>query len=73
MQEFGAKHREVDVHIVRPGKVWPSLTFWRSVEANMFRATNVVTRAIPNISVTELSAAILDQIVRGFEPDRAWF
>lgn len=35
----------------------------------MFRATNVVTRAIPNISVTELSAAILDQIVRGFEKE----
>ncbi|RYO99413.1 hypothetical protein DL764_006808 [Monosporascus ibericus] len=69
LQEFGAEHREVDVHIVRPGMVWSSITFWRSVQANIFRATNVLTRVIPNISLTELSAAILDQVVRGFEKE----
>ena len=37
------------------------------MQADVFRATNIFTRAIPNISRTELSAAILDQAVHGFE------
>jgi len=69
VQEFGAEHKEVDVHIVRPGMVWSSITFWRRAQANVFRAMNVFTRAIPNISRTELSAAILDQVVHGFEKE----
>ncbi|RYP61450.1 hypothetical protein DL770_009791 [Monosporascus sp. CRB-9-2] len=69
VREFGAEHKEVDVHIVRPGMVLSSIAFWRSVQANMFRAANALTRAIPNINRTELSAAILDQAVRGFEKE----
>lgn len=69
VREFGVGHRELDVRIVRPGMVWSSISFWRSVHANVFRATNLITRAIPNISRTELSAAILDQVTRGFEKE----
>jgi hypothetical protein len=50
--------------------VWSDITFWRSVQANFFRATNLVTRAIPNIARTELAAAILDYSVNGFEDDQ---
>jgi len=69
IHELGVEHREVDVHIVRPGMVWAPTTFWRTAHANAFRATNIFTRAIPNISRTELSAAILDQLVHGFEKE----
>lgn len=67
IHELGVEHKEVDVHIVRPGMVWAPTTFWRTAHANAFRATNLITRAIPNISRAELSAAILDQVVHGFE------
>lgn len=66
---FGQDHDQVEVHIVRPGMVWSSITFWRSVVANLFRATNLLTSAIPNIDRTVLAAAILDQAVCGFEKD----
>ncbi|KAK7953045.1 hypothetical protein PG988_013739 [Apiospora saccharicola] len=66
---FGQDHDQVDVHIVRPGMVWSSITFWRSVVANLFWATNLLTSAIPNIGLKVLAAAILDQAVRGFEKD----
>lgn len=69
VQEFGKEHREVDIHIVRPGMVWSSTTFWRSAQANTFRAINLLSRSIPNISLTELSAAILEQTVGGFEKE----
>ena len=71
VQEFGQEHGKfVDSHIVRPGMVWSHITFWRSVQANMFRATNLLTRAIPNIERTELAAAILDLAVNGFGKDQ---
>ncbi|KAK8062663.1 NAD(P)-binding protein [Apiospora hydei] len=69
VQEFGKESGHVDVHIVRPGMVWSLITFWRSVLANFFRVLNLLTRAIPNISRTELAAAILDQAVSGFEKE----
>jgi len=67
IHELGVEHKEIDVHIVRPGMVWAPMTFWRTAHANAFRVTNLITRAIPNISRAELSAAILDQVVHGFE------
>ncbi|KAK7912188.1 hypothetical protein PG985_014669 [Apiospora marii] len=66
---FGQDNDRIDVHIVRPGMVWSSITFWRSMVAKLFRATNLLTSSIPNIGRTELAAAILDQAVRGFEKD----
>ncbi|KAK8036334.1 hypothetical protein PG993_008948 [Apiospora rasikravindrae] len=68
VEEFGKEHGQVDVHIVRPGMVWSSITRG-CVLANLFRAINLLTRAIPNISRMELAAAILDQAVRGFEKE----
>ncbi|KAK8115248.1 hypothetical protein PG999_007317, partial [Apiospora kogelbergensis] len=71
VQEFGKEHQQVvNTYIVRPGMVWSHITFWRSVQGNMFRAMNLVTRAIPNIGRTELAAAILDQAVNGFQKDQ---
>lgn len=66
---FGQGHDQIDVHIVRPGMVWSRTTFWRSVVANLFRATSLLTSAVPNIDRTVLAAAMLDQAVRGFEKD----
>lgn len=67
VQDFGKKHHPfVETYIVRPGMVWSHISFWRSVQANMFRAMNLLTNAIPNINRAELAAAILDQAVNGF-------
>lgn len=65
--KFGREHQHVNTYIVRPGMIWSHITFWRSVQANFFRATNLITRAIPNIGRTELAAAILECAVNGFE------
>ncbi|KAK8135946.1 nucleoside-diphosphate-sugar epimerase [Apiospora sp. TS-2023a] len=70
VQEFGQEHEQVNTYIVRPGMVWSHITFWRGVQANLFRVTNLVTRAIPNIGRNELAAAILDQAVNGFEKNQ---
>ncbi|KAH8178516.1 NAD(P)H-binding domain-containing protein [Sarocladium implicatum] len=67
VQKFGMEHEHVNTFILRPGMVWSHITFWRSVQANIFRGMNLVTRLIPNIDRTELGAAILDRVVNGFE------
>jgi hypothetical protein len=35
----------------------------------MFQVTNLVTRTIPNVSRTQLSAAVLNQAVHGFQKE----
>ncbi|KAL2206908.1 hypothetical protein CC79DRAFT_1370303 [Sarocladium strictum] len=67
---FGDEHELVNTYIVRPGMVWSDITFWRSIQANFFRATNLVTRAIPNIGRMELAAAIMHCSVNGFNNDQ---
>lgn len=66
---FGAEHDGIEVCVAQPGMVTSSATFWRSVQATLFGFTNMFTRAIPNVSRTELTAAILDQVVHGFEKE----
>lgn len=65
---FGAEHR-IEVCVAQPGMVTSSATFWRAAQAHLFGFTNIFTRAIPNISRTELAAAMLGQVVRGFEKE----
>jgi len=66
---FGAEHEGIEVCVAQPGMVTSSVTFWRAAQALLFSFTNMFTRAIPNVSRTELAAAILGQVVRGFEKE----
>lgn len=66
---FGAEHEGIEVCVAQPGMITSSVTFWRTVQALLFGFTNMFTRAIPNVSRTELAAAILGQVVRGFEKE----
>lgn len=45
------------------------VTFWRAAQAYLFGFTNLFTRAIPNVSRVELAAAMLKQVVHGFEKE----
>ena len=66
---FGAEHEGIEVCVAQPGMVTSSVTFWRAAQAVMFDFTNKFTRMIPNVSRTELAAAILGQVVHGFEKE----
>lgn len=60
----------IQVCIARPGVVTSTASSWsRAAVSLVFRATNVITRATPNVSLEELSAAVLDQAIHGFEKE----
>ncbi|KAJ5804577.1 uncharacterized protein N7518_000880 [Penicillium psychrosexuale] len=59
----------VEICIAQPGVVVNSTTFGRSVLASVFHVLNAFTRAIPNIDRQELSAAVLDLAVKGFDQE----
>ncbi|KAJ2905282.1 hypothetical protein MKZ38_005795 [Zalerion maritima] len=63
------KYDGVEVCIAQPGVVTNSTTWSRAVVASVFRATNTVTRVFPNVSRTQLAAAVLNQAIRGFEKE----
>lgn len=69
VQDFGRDHKEVEVQIVRPGMVLSYINTWRTIQANMLRASNYITNSVANVDRAELSAALLDQVIHGFEKD----
>lgn len=69
MLAFAAEHEGIEVCVAHPGMVTSSVTFWRAAQALLFGFINMFTRVIPNVSRAELSAAILGQVVHGFEKD----
>lgn len=69
VQDFGHKHKEIEIGIVRPGMVLSYINPWRALQANLIRFSGYLTNAIVNIDRRELSAALLDQVLHGFEKD----
>ncbi|KAJ5752269.1 hypothetical protein N7520_009186 [Penicillium odoratum] len=67
--KFPNDYPGVQVCIAQPGVVVNSTSFGRSVVASAFRVVNTFTRAIPNIHRQELSAAVLDLAVNGFDQE----
>lgn len=59
------EHEGVEICIFHPGVVTNSMTWSRAVVETLFKATNVFTRAFPNIARTQLAAAALDQALHG--------
>lgn len=64
-----AENDGVEVCIAQPGVVTNSTTWSRAALAFLFGIINVLTRAIPNVSRRELSAAVLNQAVHGFNKE----
>ena len=69
VQDFGREHKEIEVQIVRPGMILSSINLWRTLQANMIRASSYITSAIANVDRAVLSAALLDQVLHGFEKE----
>ena len=69
MLAFGAEHEGIEVCVAKPGFVTSSVTFWRAAQANFMAFTNMFTRTMQTVSRKELAAAILAQVVHGFEKE----
>ncbi|KAF7561478.1 hypothetical protein G7046_g2654 [Stylonectria norvegica] len=66
---FPTEYEGVEVCVVHPGVVTNSTTWSRAALASVLSVTNVLTRAIPNVRRKELAAAVLGQVVQGFEKE----
>lgn len=69
--ELPKKHDGVEVCIFQPGVVTNSTTWSRAVVQTLFNATNVITRAFPNVARKQLAAAALHQALHGIEKETA--
>ncbi|OOG00093.1 hypothetical protein ASPCADRAFT_203986 [Aspergillus carbonarius ITEM 5010] len=66
---FPSKHKDVEVCIAKPGAITNSNSWFRVVIGSMFSVLNLFTRAIPNVHLSEVAAALLNQAVQGFEQE----
>lgn len=70
MLDFSTKYDGAEVSIAQPGLVTTYSTTWqRAALARICSVFNLFTRALPNIDLTELAAAAVEQVVRGFEKE----
>jgi hypothetical protein len=69
VQDFGREHNAIQVQIVRPGMILSSTNMWMTLQANTIRASSYFTSAIANIDRPVLSAALIDQVLHGFEKE----
>ncbi|KAJ5530519.1 hypothetical protein N7527_003912 [Penicillium freii] len=67
VQRFPTEKEGVEVCIARPGVIANSTTWSRALVANLFRIVNRFGRTLPNIQRSELAAAVLNQVMDGFE------
>ncbi|KAJ5358909.1 uncharacterized protein N7496_011322, partial [Penicillium cataractarum] len=66
VREFSKNHTNIETCIARPGVVTNSKTWGRAALASMLQVTNYFWRFIPNVSRRELAAAVLSQVLHGF-------
>ncbi|CAG8898784.1 unnamed protein product [Penicillium egyptiacum] len=67
--KFPTEKQGVEVCIARPGMIANSSTWSRALVANLFRIVNLFGRPLPNIQQSQLAAAVLNQVVDGFEKE----
>lgn len=53
----------------KPGLIMSSNTYGRAFAAGLLGFVNMFTRAIPNVRSEEVAAALLSQVVEGFEKE----
>ncbi|KAJ5816267.1 hypothetical protein N7447_008500 [Penicillium robsamsonii] len=59
----------VEVCIAQPGVIADSTTWSRALVANLFRILNLFGRPLANVQRSELAAAMLNQVMDGFEKE----
>ncbi|CAI7616330.1 unnamed protein product [Penicillium glandicola] len=67
--KFPIEKEGVEVCIAQPGVIANSTTWSRALVANIFRVVNVFGRPFPNVQRSELAAAVLNQVIDGFEKE----
>ncbi|KAJ5947194.1 hypothetical protein N7466_000209 [Penicillium verhagenii] len=67
--QFPTQYEGVQVCIAQPGVVTNSKTWPRAVLASLFSVVNLFTRVIPNVTRSQLSAAVLNQAIYGFDKE----
>ncbi|KAJ5922023.1 hypothetical protein N7516_009726 [Penicillium verrucosum] len=67
VQRFPTEKEGVEVCIARPGVIANSTTWSRALVVNLFRIINRFGRTLPSIQRSELAAAVLNQVMDGFE------
>ena len=69
MLELAVKHKNVKVSIARPGGVLTSQTWSKAALSSSISFVNFFTGAIPAVTLEEVGAATVDQIVHGFKKE----
>lgn len=69
VQRFPTEKEGVEACIARPGVIANSTTWSRALVVNLFRIINRFGRTLPNIQRSELAAAVLNQVMDGFEKE----
>lgn len=69
VRKLPEEYKDIEICVARPGLVTSSATWARAAMASMLSAANLFTQAIPNVAVEELSTAVLDQVIAGFEKE----
>ncbi|KAJ5372765.1 hypothetical protein N7517_004771 [Penicillium concentricum] len=67
--KFPAEKEDVEVCIAQPGAIANSTTWSRALVANLFRILNLFGRPLANVQRSELAAAVLNQVMDGFEKE----
>ncbi|KAJ5210898.1 hypothetical protein N7491_010713 [Penicillium cf. griseofulvum] len=66
---FPAEKEGVEVCIAQPGVIANSTTWSQALVANLFRILNLFGRPLPNVQRNELAAAVINQVMHGFEKE----
>ena len=67
---FPVEYEGVEVCIAQPGVVTHSATWSRVMIGSLFRLINVIAPIFPTVDLKELSKAVLNQVVQGFDVER---
>ncbi|KAJ5154685.1 uncharacterized protein N7500_010124 [Penicillium coprophilum] len=67
--KFPSEKEGIEVCIAQPGVISSSTTWSRALVANLFRILNLFGRPLPNVQRNELAAAVLSQVMDGFEKE----
>jgi len=67
--EYGAKHPGIEICVAKPGIITSSITVTRAAISAFYGFTNLFTDSLLNVSRKDCAAAILHQVVHGFEKE----
>ena len=67
--EYCSKHAGIEVCVAKPGIITSSITVTRAAISAIYSFTNVFTNSLMNISRKDCAAALLHQVVHGFEKE----